>query len=119
MILGVLLSGGDIARTAKLGGLVQHFKEHQVRSGFSESFLDYLLEHYNPFSKHRSEEHHEQLPGYQGLGETQMPIFNHFFQNIKVESQVTFLKDLPQLITSHNPLKGFIVLDLLLDPPRR
>ncbi len=117
--MGWLISGGDIARLAKLQGLVEHYKEHQERAGINFSFFDFLADHYNPFSKHRTEEHHEELPGYHGLGEAPITLFAPQVYSIALENQFSASKPLPERISVHRPLKGYLVVDLLLDPPRQ
>ena len=119
MISGWLISGGDIARLAKLQGLVEHYKEHKERSGIGLSFFDFLADHYNPFSKHRSEEQHDQLPGYHGIGEAPITLFAPRGYALSMDIEHAETKSLPEKIALHLPLKGLLMVDLLLDPPRQ
>lgn len=58
----LLPKGIGLSQDFKFGELIAHFQEHKDTFGESFGFLDFLQMHYASDSKHKQQNHHDNLP---------------------------------------------------------
>lgn len=70
-VLGSLLPASDFEEFGKIGAMLHHFEEHQIRSNFKLDFIEFLRLHYDDVKHHKSENH------------TQLPLKQHTFHIVQ------------------------------------
>ncbi|MGK7397095.1 MAG: hypothetical protein ACNS62_21135 [Candidatus Cyclobacteriaceae bacterium M3_2C_046] len=67
LIITTMLPVNLVNDLPKMQFLISHFKNHQLVPEQKVNFFQFLIMHYNPFSKHTAEGPHSDLPFYHSI----------------------------------------------------
>lgn len=93
----LLPKGIGLSQDFKFGEMITHYQEHRDTFGKDFDFFDFLLMHYASDSKHKQENHHDNLPCLDGhsvliaisLPQTVLPFFLENTVVLTITSQLT------------------------------